>query len=142
MPLPSEAPVTQVQEEGLGIQEPVPKRALWLLGSMILMGLDSYFPQLSAVSSLWTPLQVMIPKILSSQSQNDNQIGKTPMTSEAKPSRTNDQSGKDRPPANQATVPEDPKNDDEAANQPEEFEMPNLATHIAQEECPEAPACE
>ncbi|KAJ9054088.1 hypothetical protein DSO57_1018214 [Entomophthora muscae] len=61
MPLPSEAPVTQVQEKGLGIQEPVPKRSLWLLSSMILMGLDSYFLQLSAISSLWTPLQVTIP---------------------------------------------------------------------------------
>ncbi|KAJ9049200.1 hypothetical protein DSO57_1027138 [Entomophthora muscae] len=56
---PSEVPVAQVPEEGLGIQEP--KCAPWLLGGMILMGLDSYFPQLSAGSSLWTPLQAAIP---------------------------------------------------------------------------------
>ncbi|KAJ9090418.1 hypothetical protein DSO57_1002729 [Entomophthora muscae] len=42
----------------------------------------------------------------------------------------------------QATVPEDPKNDDEAANQPEKFEMPSLATQIAPEECSEESACE
>ncbi|KAJ9059643.1 hypothetical protein DSO57_1039380 [Entomophthora muscae] len=70
---------------------------------------------------------------LSSQSQNGNQIGKDPMTPAAKPDRTNDQSGKDRPPASQATFPEDPKNDNEAANQPEEFEMPSLFTQIAPE---------
>ncbi|KAJ9048009.1 hypothetical protein DSO57_1039377 [Entomophthora muscae] len=47
---PSEIPVTPVQEENLGSQESAPKRALWLLGVMALMGLDSYFPQLSAAS--------------------------------------------------------------------------------------------
>ncbi|KAJ9065505.1 hypothetical protein DSO57_1018956 [Entomophthora muscae] len=66
--------------------------------------------------------QVLLPQeFLSSQSQSGNQIGKDPMTPAAKPARTNNQSGKDRPPASQATVSEDPKNDDEAANQPEEI---------------------
>ncbi|KAJ9058285.1 hypothetical protein DSO57_1013771 [Entomophthora muscae] len=74
-------------------------------------------------------------KCLSSQSQNGNQIRKDPMTPAAKSVITNDQSGKDRPPASQATVPGDPKNDDKEANQPEEFEMPSFATQIAPEEC-------
>ncbi|KAJ9049896.1 hypothetical protein DSO57_1019802 [Entomophthora muscae] len=79
---------------------------------------------------------------LSSQFQNGNQIGKDPMNPAAKPAGTNDQSGKDRPPASQATVPKDPKNDDEAANQIEEPEIPSHDIQIAPEECPEALACE
>ncbi|KAJ9069454.1 hypothetical protein DSO57_1018374 [Entomophthora muscae] len=58
---PSEDPIVQAQEDGLGTQESAPKSSPWLLGGMILMGLDFYFPQLSAVSSLWMPLQVAIP---------------------------------------------------------------------------------
>ncbi|KAJ9056955.1 hypothetical protein DSO57_1027150 [Entomophthora muscae] len=61
MPLPSEDPIVQVPEEGLGTQESPPKCAPWLLSEMILMGLDSYFPQLSAATSLWTPLWAAIP---------------------------------------------------------------------------------
>ncbi|KAJ9072572.1 hypothetical protein DSO57_1026147 [Entomophthora muscae] len=49
------------QGDGLEVKEHPPKRANWLLGRMILIGLDSYFPQLSTVSSLWTPLQAAIP---------------------------------------------------------------------------------
>ncbi|KAJ9081049.1 hypothetical protein DSO57_1018670 [Entomophthora muscae] len=56
--------------------------------------------------------------------------------------RTNDQPGQDGPPTNQTTVPEDPKNDHEAANQTAELEMPSLVTQIAPEKCPEALACE
>ncbi|KAJ9077785.1 hypothetical protein DSO57_1013431 [Entomophthora muscae] len=56
-----ETPVLQTPEEGLGGQELAPKRAPWLLGGMLLMGLDSYFPRLSATSSLWTPLGAAIP---------------------------------------------------------------------------------
>ncbi|KAJ9069494.1 hypothetical protein DSO57_1017971 [Entomophthora muscae] len=79
---------------------------------------------------------------LSSQFKNGDQIGKTPMTPEAKPVRTNDQPSQDGPPKNQTTVPENPKNDHEAANQTAEPEMPSLATQIAPEEGPEAPACD
>ncbi|KAJ9053955.1 hypothetical protein DSO57_1019306 [Entomophthora muscae] len=61
MLLSSEAPVVLAPEEGEAVQESVPKCAPWLLGGMILMGLDSYFPQISAVSSLWTPLQEAVP---------------------------------------------------------------------------------
>ncbi|KAJ9057285.1 hypothetical protein DSO57_1024173 [Entomophthora muscae] len=50
--LPPEDPVGWAPEEGSVTQEPAPKRALWLLGGMILMGLDSYFPQFSGASSL------------------------------------------------------------------------------------------
>ncbi|KAJ9066535.1 hypothetical protein DSO57_1008474 [Entomophthora muscae] len=57
----SEIPVPQAQEEDPGGQVFCPNCAPWLLGGMLLMGLDSYFPHLSAVSSLWTPLQEAIP---------------------------------------------------------------------------------
>ncbi|KAJ9048152.1 hypothetical protein DSO57_1037901 [Entomophthora muscae] len=61
MPLPSKDPIVQVLGEGLSIQESTPKRAPWLLSGMILMALDSYFPQLSDMSSLLPPLQAAIP---------------------------------------------------------------------------------
>ncbi|KAJ9049647.1 hypothetical protein DSO57_1022266 [Entomophthora muscae] len=51
---PSGIPVSQVSEEDLIGQELALKCALWLLGGMLLMGLDSYFPRLSTTSSLWT----------------------------------------------------------------------------------------
>ncbi|KAJ9058684.1 hypothetical protein DSO57_1010024 [Entomophthora muscae] len=54
---PSEDPLVLVSEEGLGTPELTPKRASWLLSGMVLMGLDSYFPRVFAVSSLWAPLQ-------------------------------------------------------------------------------------
>ncbi|KAJ9069272.1 hypothetical protein DSO57_1020084 [Entomophthora muscae] len=57
----SEVPVPQAQEEDLGSQESAPKRAPWFLVGMLLMGLYSYFPRLSTMSSLWTPLQAAIP---------------------------------------------------------------------------------
>ncbi|KAJ9054089.1 hypothetical protein DSO57_1018215 [Entomophthora muscae] len=65
------------------------------------------------INSMW--IWVVIPHHLEMASYYPV-ISVTPMTSEAKPSRTNDQSGKDRPPENQATVSKDPKNDDESAN--------------------------
>ncbi|KAJ9071419.1 hypothetical protein DSO57_1037123 [Entomophthora muscae] len=58
---PSEILVPLISEEDLDRQELRPKCVTWLLGGMLLMGLDSYFPRLSAVSSLWTPLQAAIP---------------------------------------------------------------------------------
>ncbi|KAJ9067765.1 hypothetical protein DSO57_1035919 [Entomophthora muscae] len=33
----------------------------WLLTGLLLMGLSAYFPQLSPVSSLWSPLQAVVP---------------------------------------------------------------------------------
>ncbi|KAJ9058267.1 hypothetical protein DSO57_1013957 [Entomophthora muscae] len=78
----------------------------------------------------------------SSQSKIGDQIGKTPITPEAKPARTNGQPSQDGPPKSQITVPENPKNDHEAANQTAEPEIPSLATQIAPEECPETPACD
>ncbi|KAJ9067364.1 hypothetical protein DSO57_1000274 [Entomophthora muscae] len=113
-----------------------------------VLGPKSYTQALVGLSKLNLAAQNSQPKptlhleCLSSQSQNSNQIEKEYMKPATKPARTNDQSGKDRPPASQATVPEDPKNDDKVANQPEEFEMPILSTQIALEEFPEAPACE
>ncbi|KAJ9054085.1 hypothetical protein DSO57_1018211 [Entomophthora muscae] len=61
-PLPV-VPGVQAQEDGLEAKEHPPKRASWLLGGMILMGLDSYFPRLSSASSLWMPLQAAIPDL-------------------------------------------------------------------------------
>ncbi|KAJ9073735.1 hypothetical protein DSO57_1012956 [Entomophthora muscae] len=70
-------------------------------------------------------------KCLSSQSKKDDQIGKTSITPEAKPARTNGQPSQNGPPKSQITVPETPKNDHEAANQTTEPDMPSLATQIA-----------
>ncbi|KAJ9054532.1 hypothetical protein DSO57_1013405 [Entomophthora muscae] len=56
--LKTEPPVTT---EEFSPTDPAPRRTPWLLGSLVLMGLDSYLPQLSPASSLWTPLQVVIP---------------------------------------------------------------------------------
>ncbi|KAJ9067286.1 hypothetical protein DSO57_1000869 [Entomophthora muscae] len=61
MLLPSEVPLVRVSEKGLGTPELTPKRASWLLSGMVLMGLDSYFPRVSAASSLWTPLRAAMP---------------------------------------------------------------------------------
>ncbi|KAJ9088269.1 hypothetical protein DSO57_1024736 [Entomophthora muscae] len=82
------------------------------------------------------------PECLSSQSKNGDKIGKIPMTPEAKPARTNDQPSQDGPSKSQTTVPENPKNDHEAANQTAEPAMPSLATQIAPEESLEELACE
>ncbi|KAJ9080936.1 hypothetical protein DSO57_1019745 [Entomophthora muscae] len=81
-------------------------------------------------------------KSLPNQSKNDNLIGKTPKTPEAKPAKINDQPSQDGPSKSQTTVHKNPKNNHEAANQTAEPEMPSLATQIASEEYPEAPACE
>ncbi|KAJ9064501.1 hypothetical protein DSO57_1029952 [Entomophthora muscae] len=59
--LPSEDLPVLVSEEGLGTPELTPKCASWLLSRRILMGLDFYFPRVSAASSLWTPLQAAMP---------------------------------------------------------------------------------
>ncbi|KAJ9080428.1 hypothetical protein DSO57_1025081 [Entomophthora muscae] len=50
-----EADFTAYKEE-LVPQEHAPMQTPWLLSGMILMSLNSYFPRLSSVSSLWTPL--------------------------------------------------------------------------------------
>ncbi|KAJ9090518.1 hypothetical protein DSO57_1001489 [Entomophthora muscae] len=60
------------------------------------------------------------------------------MTPEVKPVRTNDQPIQDGPPRSQTTVPENPKNDHEEANQTAEPVIPSLATQLAPEEFPEA----
>ncbi|KAJ9048416.1 hypothetical protein DSO57_1035278 [Entomophthora muscae] len=79
---------------------------------------------------------------LSNQSKNCDLIGKTPKTPEAKPAKINGQPSQDGPSKSQTTVHENPKNNHEAANQTAEPEMPSLATQIASEEYPEAPACD
>ncbi|KAJ9083699.1 hypothetical protein DSO57_1032182 [Entomophthora muscae] len=61
---------------------------------------------------------------------------------EAKPAKINDQPSQDGPLKSQTTVHENPKNNHEAVNQTAEPEMPSLATQIASEKYPEAPACE
>ncbi|KAJ9070843.1 hypothetical protein DSO57_1003306 [Entomophthora muscae] len=50
------------------------------------------------------------------------------MTPAAKPARTNDQSGQDGSLTSQTTVPENPKNDHEAANQTAEPDCKFTAT--------------
>ncbi|KAJ9089359.1 hypothetical protein DSO57_1013732 [Entomophthora muscae] len=43
------------------VSSPAPTHTPWLLTGLILMGLNAYFPQLSPVSSLWSPLRAAIP---------------------------------------------------------------------------------
>ncbi|KAJ9084041.1 hypothetical protein DSO57_1028245 [Entomophthora muscae] len=77
-------------------------------------------PPLSNLGSLiGDPFFNQVPwpqESLASQPKNGDQIGKTPITPEANPARTNGQPSQDRPPKSQTTVPENPKNDHEAAN--------------------------
>ncbi|KAJ9086392.1 hypothetical protein DSO57_1004453 [Entomophthora muscae] len=47
--------------EVLEVSPPAPSCAPWLITGLMLMGLNSYFPQLSPVSSLWSPLRAAIP---------------------------------------------------------------------------------
>ncbi|KAJ9086960.1 hypothetical protein DSO57_1038061 [Entomophthora muscae] len=101
----------------------------------------------SPLSNLGSPIgdpffnQVLwVQESLSNQSKNGDQIGKNPKTPEAKPAKINDQPSQDGPSKSQITVPENLKNDHEAANQTAKPEMPSLVTQIAPEECPEAPA--
>ncbi|KAJ9064655.1 hypothetical protein DSO57_1028104 [Entomophthora muscae] len=55
-PSHSMKPKHNVPEEEFNPPEYAPKRTPWLLDGILLMGLDSYFPQLSSASLLWTPL--------------------------------------------------------------------------------------
>ncbi|KAJ9082278.1 hypothetical protein DSO57_1006063 [Entomophthora muscae] len=47
--------------EVLEVPPPTASRAPWVITGLVLMGLNSYFPQLSPVSSLWSPLRAAIP---------------------------------------------------------------------------------
>ncbi|KAJ9078086.1 hypothetical protein DSO57_1010458 [Entomophthora muscae] len=49
----------QVSENATHIPSWVP----WLLTGLVLMGLNTYLPQLSLMSFLWSPLRVAIPLI-------------------------------------------------------------------------------
>ncbi|KAJ9082837.1 hypothetical protein DSO57_1000822 [Entomophthora muscae] len=44
-----------------GISPSAPACAPWLLTNLALMALNAYFPQLSPMSSLWSPLQAAVP---------------------------------------------------------------------------------
>ncbi|KAJ9081709.1 hypothetical protein DSO57_1011957 [Entomophthora muscae] len=50
-----------VPPEVLEIPPPVASCAPWVITGLVLMGLNSYFPQLSPVSSFWSPLRAVIP---------------------------------------------------------------------------------
>ncbi|KAJ9055465.1 hypothetical protein DSO57_1003545 [Entomophthora muscae] len=60
-PLPSMVQKNVVTPGSSKVASPAPTRTPWLLTGLILMGLNAYFPQLSPVSSLWSPLQAAIP---------------------------------------------------------------------------------
>ncbi|KAJ9059986.1 hypothetical protein DSO57_1035725 [Entomophthora muscae] len=60
-PLPSWEESELVPLEILKVLPPTPSCALWLITGLVLMGLNSYFPQLSPVSSLWSSLRAAIP---------------------------------------------------------------------------------
>ncbi|KAJ9050412.1 hypothetical protein DSO57_1014635 [Entomophthora muscae] len=63
-PVPLLPSVAQSHSVPLGpyeVSSPAPTHTPWLLTGLILMGLNAYFPQLSPVSSLWSPLRAAIP---------------------------------------------------------------------------------
>ncbi|KAJ9076474.1 hypothetical protein DSO57_1025858 [Entomophthora muscae] len=59
--LPSLEKSNLVPLEVCKVSPPAPSCAPWLITGLVLMGLNSYFPQLSPVSSLWSPLRAAIP---------------------------------------------------------------------------------
>ncbi|KAJ9089392.1 hypothetical protein DSO57_1013331 [Entomophthora muscae] len=50
-----------VPPEVLEMSPPVASRASWVITGLVMMGLNSYFPQLSPASSLWCPLRAAVP---------------------------------------------------------------------------------
>ncbi|KAJ9070882.1 hypothetical protein DSO57_1002942 [Entomophthora muscae] len=63
-PMPPLLSMVQSHSVPLGtskVSSPAPTCTPWLLTGLILMGLNAYFPQLSLVSSLWSPLQAANP---------------------------------------------------------------------------------
>ncbi|KAJ9086463.1 hypothetical protein DSO57_1003798 [Entomophthora muscae] len=61
-------PLMQNDTDSVSLQEMevlplAPSHASWLVASLVLMGLNSYFPQLSPVFSLWSPLRVAVSVI-------------------------------------------------------------------------------
>ncbi|KAJ9090635.1 hypothetical protein DSO57_1000485 [Entomophthora muscae] len=60
-PLPRLDESASVPPEVLGIPPLIASRAPWVITGLVLMGLNSYFPQLSPVSSFWFPLRATIP---------------------------------------------------------------------------------
>ncbi|KAJ9088593.1 hypothetical protein DSO57_1021486 [Entomophthora muscae] len=60
-PLPSVVMSPPVPLGPSKMSSPAPTSTPWLLTGLILIGLNAYFPQLSPVSSLWSPLQAAIP---------------------------------------------------------------------------------
>ncbi|KAJ9069892.1 hypothetical protein DSO57_1014022 [Entomophthora muscae] len=59
-PLPSMVQKNVVPPRSSKVASPTPTCTPWLLTSLILVGLNAYFPQLSLVSFLWSPLQAAI----------------------------------------------------------------------------------
>ncbi|KAJ9053931.1 hypothetical protein DSO57_1019567 [Entomophthora muscae] len=51
------SPSTQLSKKKVWVPKTAPKRAPWLLGGMILMGLDSYFLTICCVLSMDAPLR-------------------------------------------------------------------------------------
>ncbi|KAJ9075052.1 hypothetical protein DSO57_1000335 [Entomophthora muscae] len=60
-PFPSQEESDPVPLKALEVLPPTPSCALSLITGLVLMGLNSYFPQLFPVSSLWSPLRAAIP---------------------------------------------------------------------------------
>ncbi|KAJ9060842.1 hypothetical protein DSO57_1026616 [Entomophthora muscae] len=60
-PLPSLGKSDLVPLKAPEVSPPTPIRTPWLLTGLMLMSLNAYFPQLSPVYSLWSPLQAAVP---------------------------------------------------------------------------------
>ncbi|KAJ9066108.1 hypothetical protein DSO57_1012743 [Entomophthora muscae] len=60
-PLPSAVKSNPVPLVLPKVSSPAPSCTPWFLTGLMLMGLNAYFPQLSPVFSLWSPLQAAVP---------------------------------------------------------------------------------
>ncbi|KAJ9078582.1 hypothetical protein DSO57_1005425 [Entomophthora muscae] len=60
-PLSSLGKSDSVPLEALKVSPPAPLCAPWLITGLVLMGLNSYFSQLSPASLLWSPLKAVVP---------------------------------------------------------------------------------
>ncbi|KAJ9076608.1 hypothetical protein DSO57_1024478 [Entomophthora muscae] len=57
MPIPSPERYDLVPLQAPATPPPTPTCTPWLLTSLVLMGLNTYFPWLSPASSLWSPFK-------------------------------------------------------------------------------------
>ncbi|KAJ9063873.1 hypothetical protein DSO57_1036377 [Entomophthora muscae] len=77
--IPVSSPVNLESDDLMPLQGPVmsvpvPTCTTWLLTSLVLMVLNVYFPQLSPVSSLWSPLRAAVPGSITEKGKNSSSV--------------------------------------------------------------------